>query len=381
MTRTGLLAVFALGTCFVPTAPAADIKPVATLTYHHEPIQSLAFTPKGDRLVSVAYKEIVLTDLKDPANTKIFSAFQPNEYAWGTPRVRSDGLYIAVGGTYYVNSNTMTYPCSIRLFRIGEHREAIPPEVEPRSGGPEPPRGPEQPKFRIVERIDPAGEVGATQADDYEHDTMSEVAFSTTNARLAAVRYNSVKKKYVLGLYDAESRQTNNDAVYTSDSPLKLIYTPDGKTLVTADAKGKVILWKTANATRRNEYETHKGAVHDLAVDPDSKTLATAGDDKTVKLWDLEKGELKHTLAGHTDAVLCVAYSRDGKYLASGGKDHNVKLWDAATGKELATIEAHLNSVTCLAFAPDGKTLATGSTDKEVRLWDVDKALKPKSEK
>jgi WD40 repeat protein len=374
MTRTGLLAAFAVGVCLVPTAPAADIKPAETLKGHRESVQNLAFTPKGDRLVSAAYKEIILWDLKDQAKSLAFTAFQPNEYTWGTPRIRSDGLYIGIGGTYYVNSNTLTYPCSIRLFRIAEHREPV-TEVDPRADR----QGP--PQFRLVERIDPAGEVGATQADDFEHDTISEVAFSTTNARLAAVRYSTGKKKYVLGLYDAESRQTNNDAVYASDSPLKLIYTPDGKTLVSADAKGKIILWKTTNAARRAAYDTDKGTINDLAVDPDSKTLATAGDDKTVKLWDLEKGDLKHTLTGHSDAVLCIAYSRDGKYLASGGKDHNVKIWNAATGKELATIEAHLNNVTCLAFSPDGRTLVTGSADKEVRLWDVAEALKAKADK
>jgi WD40 repeat protein len=360
MTRTRLLAAFVLGTGFALTAPAADVKPVDVLKGHHEPVQGVAFTRDGDHVVSVAYKEIILWDLNDRAKSLVFTGFQPNEYAWGTPRISADGRFVAVGGTYYVNSNTITYPCSIRLFEIGERDRFD--------------------KF-TYDKILPHGEVGVTAADDYEHDTFSEIAFAPASLRLAAVRYNAVKKKYVLGLYDGDSRQTNNDAVYTSDSPLKIVYTPDGNTLVSADAKGKVILWKTTNATQRASHEVGKGAINDLAVSPNSKTLATAGDDKTVRLWDLDKGEEKHALAGHTEAVLCVAYSRDGKYLASGGKDHNVKLWDPATGKELATIEAHLNSVACLAFSPDGKYLVTGGADREIRLWDVAQALKAKPDK
>jgi WD40 repeat protein len=347
MIRTGLFAAFLLGTCFVLATPAADVKPEATLKGHTEPVRGVAFTADGKNVVSVAYKEIFLWDLAERDKSQKYTGFQQMEYTWGTPRISANGRLVAVGGTYYASNN---YTSSVRLHRI-------------------------------TNKVEPAGELGPTTADDYEHDTVSETAFSPTSPRVAAVFHNAGKKKYTLGLYDAESRQTNNDKVYTSDTPLKIAFTPDGKTLVTADAKGNVILWGATNARQRASHEIHKSAINDLAIDPDSKTLATASDDKSVKLWDLDKGELKKELTGHEDGVLCVAYSRDGKYLASGGKDHNVKIWNAASGKELATIEAHLNTVTCLAFSPDGRTLVTGSADKEVRLWDVADALKAKADK
>jgi WD40 repeat protein len=347
MTRVGVFAACVLGVCFVLSAPAADLKPEAMLKGHTEPVRAVAFSADGKSVASVAYKEIWLWDLADRDKAQKYVGFQQMEYTWGTPRISPNGRYVAIGGTYY---SANKYTSSVRLFRISD-------------------------------KIDPAGELGATTADDYEHDTVAEIAFSPTTPRIAAVFHNTTKKKYTLGLYDAESRQTNNDNVYTSDTPLKLAFAPDGKTLVSADAKGAVILWAANNARQRASYETHKGVVNDLAIDADSKVLATAGDDKTVKLWDLEKGDLKKELTGHEDAVLCLAYSRDGKYLASGGKDHNVKLWNPTTGKELATIEAHLNDVTCVAFSPDSRTLVTGSADKEVRLWDVGEALKAKGDK
>jgi WD40 repeat protein len=354
MTRTAFLAAFTLGICYALPASAADLVPAQLdiIKGHHDSIQSVAFTPKGDHVVSVAYKEIILWDLVDPAKSQVFNAFQANEYTWGTPRVRADGQYIAIPGTYYVNANDITYPVSIRLYQV---------EITPDKGA----------------RILAAGEVGRTQADDFEHDTMTDVAFSPTDSRLAGVRYNSAKKKYVLGLYDQISRVTNNDAVFTSDVSFKVAFLTDGKTIVTADAKGKLMLWKFAKPSG-GPYDVSKSAVNDLAVSPDGKTLAVACDDKTVKVWDLEKNEVKHTLTGHTEPVLCVSFSKDGKYLASGGKDHDVKLWDAANGKELATGRGHVNNVTCVAFSPNGKGLVTGGADKEIHLWDLEKTLKGK---
>jgi WD40 repeat protein len=347
MTRTGSLAAFMLATSVVLPARGADVKPEAVLAVHTEPVRAVAFASDGKSVVSVAYKEIFLWDLSDRDKSLKYTGFQQMEYTWGTPRISANGRLVAIGGTYYAANK---YISSVRMHRI-------------------------------TEKVEPAGEIGATVADDFEHDTVSEIAFSPTGPRLAAVFYTAGKKKYTLGLYNAESRQTNNDKVYTSDTPLKIAFTPDGKTLVSADAKGAVILWSTSNARQRANYETHKSPINDLAIDPDSKTLATASDDKTVKLWDLEKGDEKKVLTGHDEAVLCIAFSRDGKYLASSGKDHIIKIWNPATGKELASFPGHVNDVTCLAFSPDGATLVTGSADKEVCLWDVAAALKAKPDK
>jgi WD40 repeat protein len=344
MIRIGTLAAGCLCLWFVPPLSAADLEPESTLKGHKEPIRSVAFTPDGKFVVSTAYKEVRLWDLA-AGTSQLHNSFGQYEYLWGTPRLSADGKVLAIGSTYYNSTNVLV--TGMRLFKISD-------------------------------KIEPGGEIGATATTDYEHDTVPEIAFSPGGKMLAAVHYNGSKKKYTLSLHDVETLQALNTDVHSSDSALKIAFTPDGKTLVSADANGNVILWKASTGKQRATTEIHKSAINDLAIDADSKTLATAGDDKTVKLFDLEKGELKMTLTGHDDAVLCVTYAKGGKYLASGGKDHNVKIWDAVSGKELANIEAHLNHVTCLAFSPDGKTLVTGGADKYVRLWDVAKAIKAK---
>jgi WD40 repeat protein len=344
MNRIGSLTAVLVGACFVLPAAAVDLVPEVTLKGHKEPVRSVAFTPDGKGIVSTAYKEINLWDVKE-GRAQLFNTFQQYEYTWGTPRLSPDGKLLAVGGAYYTQNTD--YHCAVRLFKIAD-------------------------------KIESGGELADVRQNfTSDRDTISEVAFSPDVKMLAAVHYNDKAKAYTLSLHDVETQQALNTAVHTSKTPLKIAFSKDGKTLVSADGEGNAILWKASTGKQRGACEIHKmAAINDVAIDPDGKILATASEDKTIKLWDLDKGELKNNLTGHDDAVLCLAYSKDGKYLASGGKDHNVKIWDAATGKELANIEAHLNHVTCLAFSPDGKTLVTGSADKYVRLWDVAKALK-----
>jgi WD40 repeat protein len=115
----------------------------------------------------------------------------------------------------------------------------------------------------------------------------------------------------------------------------------------------------------------HKGWVSGVVFSPDGKTLVTASADGTVKFWDVKTGTLQATVESHTDIVAAVAYSKDGKHFASASFDGTVKVWTAKQEQE-QTFRGHRGAVLTVAFNPNGRALAAGGIDGTVRVWELD---------
>jgi WD40 repeat protein len=150
-----------------------------------------------------------------------------------------------------------------------------------------------------------------------------------------------------------------------------LVFTPDGRGLVTADDDNLVHLWDAATGKELRRFEGHEKWVRCAAVSPDGKTIASGGGDHSVRLWDAATGRERHRLSGHQDAVFGVSFSPDGKTLASAGLDSSLRLWDVATGREVSLLQAHTAPAMATVFAPDGKTLASAGHDSTIRIWDT----------
>ncbi|MEH2240797.1 WD40 repeat domain-containing protein [Nostoc sp.] len=66
-------------------------------------------------------------------------------------------------------------------------------------------------------------------------------------------------------------------------------------------------------------FQGHTDTVLRVVFSPDGKTIATGNSDNTVKLWNLS-GQLLHTLQGHSSFVTSVVFSPDGNTLLNYGK-------------------------------------------------------------
>jgi WD40 repeat protein len=158
----------------------------------------------------------------------------------------------------------------------------------------------------------------------------------------------------------------------TPESVTSVGFAPDGKTLVSGSWDKAIHLWDAVTGAHLRRFDGHSERVFTVVFAPDGKRLASCGwDDKTIRLWDVATGRELRRFGGEQHEVGTLAFSPDGRSLASGGKDGTIHLWDVASGKELLQFVGHPSFLSSLAFSNSGKVLASGSYDRTVRLWDV----------
>ena len=73
----------------------------------------------------------------------------------------------------------------------------------------------------------------------------------------------------------------------------------------------------------------HAADVNTLLFSPDGKRLVTASNDFTAKLWDVATGREVFTLRGHTAGVVGLVFGPEGDRLVTGGIDTTARVWDA----------------------------------------------------
>jgi serine/threonine protein kinase len=150
-----------------------------------------------------------------------------------------------------------------------------------------------------------------------------------------------------------------------------VMFTPDGRYLLSGSWDQTVRLWETASGKEVRSFATHESGMHCIAFSPDGFLAISGNWDNTLRLWDVRTGNELLCFTGHTGIVDSVAVSPDGRRAASAGWDQSVRLWDMQTGEELHRFLGHTNEVTSVAFAPDGRRLVSGGHDGTIQLWDA----------
>jgi WD40 repeat protein len=191
-----------------------------------------------------------------------------------------------------------------------------------------------------------------------------------------------------------------------------LIFSPDGQTLATYVAPLQLYVqgqqqqqpgsntlrfWDVATAKEMRQIELPPGrTINQLVYSPDGRLLISENIDKTVSIWEAasgrERNHLGEPIAGPASNVttsfvvvngiirngvatapvgMTIASSPDGSLIASPGANHSVRVWDTALGKEVGSFKGHHGAIASLSFAPDGKTLVSGTNDTTILVWDL----------
>jgi WD40 repeat protein len=168
-------------------------------------------------------------------------------------------------------------------------------------------------------------------------------------------------------LIDVRTGAVRPSAGALTSNPIRLLFSPDGKTLVSTSSDGTVTLWDAGTATVRETLRGHSAAVQQPAFSRDGKTLYTTSLDGTVIAWDMTGNRrLGRSFTFGRDPGLGPypdrhpgAFSPDGRLIAVGLQGEGIALWDA---RDLTQIGPPLlqtgGEVDVLAFSPDGQLLA-----------------------
>ena len=178
---------------------------------------------------------------------------------------------------------------------------------------------------------------------------------------------------------------------------LGLAQTPDGKTLVTGDDQGVIIVWDLPAGKERRRWQATQW-IASLGISPDGRAVAASqhtplrssalkGMEEHLPqfhLWDVESGKSKLNLSkelgkGIKQGMSAVVYSPDGKWLAAAhGKlqtektEGRILLLDPTTGKKIRELAGHPVGTNDLAFHPDGKHLFSCGRDQQIKIWNLD---------
>jgi len=166
---------------------------------------------------------------------------------------------------------------------------------------------------------------------------------------------------------------------------------PDGKTLVVADAPGQVRRFEIATAKEIPPPGIATDVAEALAFSPDGKKLLAVGATR-VLLHDVDDNQPPVPLLRKVVEPIepkerddyrvrvgnrmwpnssCAVFSADGKLAAAGWKDGMVTLWDTTSGTPLWQSQANEYPIHSLAFSDETQTLLSAGLDGQIIWWNI----------
>jgi WD40 repeat protein len=162
-----------------------------------------------------------------------------------------------------------------------------------------------------------------------------------------------------------------------------VVFSPDGRTLVSGDTDGRCILWDMDRGEERARLPSSSGAISALAFSPDGSQLLCATEGGQLSLYDAATATLIRNYGDKLGTVSCVAFSTDGKLLISGHNkmaarkdaaskyfDCSVRIWDTASGAMQHYFSWQAPGPYAVGFSPDNKHVV-GALNHSFKVWEL----------
>ncbi|MCY3742393.1 MAG: sigma-70 family RNA polymerase sigma factor [Candidatus Poribacteria bacterium] len=187
--------------------------------------------------------------------------------------------------------------------------------------------------------------------------------------------------------------QNNNDAMVEQHMVAQLLnevtvlmFSPDGKKLVSGTMGGKVQMWDPETGVELAPFlagqelpadftVSYEDPITALAFSPNGALLAVGSQQKIRLLGSSKQPRVKDVPRG----TKSLAFSPDDTVLLAGLRNGGIELLDMTTGEKITTLNGHTATVETLVFSPDAKTLVSTGQDGTILLWDWEEAIKGSS--
>jgi WD40 repeat protein len=139
-------------------------------------------------------------------------------------------------------------------------------------------------------------------------------------------RFIVVRKGSYPELRDVNSREV---ILRFGHSITDFVIAPDGNSVLTASAAGKVRIWESKDGRERSRLPGRDGYISAMAISPDAQILAAAFEDE-IQLWDASGKS--HGLITTTADVRSLEFSPNGSVLAGRNYSEGFQLWNPSNG-------------------------------------------------
>ena len=256
-------------------------KAVATLSGHSDYVRSIAFSPDGKMLAAGGgppqqWGEIKIWDVQSHQLLKTIHGHNDCIYsiAWSP-----DGKLIA-SGSYDKTAKLWEASSGMELFNLKDHIDA----VFAVAFSPDGKRLATASQDRTVKIWDIATGRRLYSLSDAS-DGLTALAYSPTGDRIAAAGYDKTIYIWRLGKDDGHLDQS---LIADEDSILSLVWSPDGKTIITSSSDGSIRFRDAATLDPIRVIDHQPDWVEVLSVSSDGTRLAAGRFNGSLSLYNLE---------------------------------------------------------------------------------------------
>jgi WD40 repeat protein len=341
--------------------------PRLIVTLPGEFLSPLVYGPDGDTLfTNAADGSGTLWDLTDP-EVPVKKGQLPFT---GSPRTdvlfSPDGRFLATahsdGTINVVDVRNLAHPVTVSTLKAGANVQTL--------------------AFRADSHLLAAGSVNgsATLWEMSGHEIPEKLRTLDTFASDFAFDHDG--RTLAIASLEADVYDSTNPAkpvstgVVDSDAS-RLDLTPNGRTLVTAEATGPVELWDLTDPGDPQQVSTviPNARTKTVAFSSDGNLLLVATDGQQVSLWDVadpSRPQRLHVFAGAADA----AFAHHSRVLATAKWHQSSALWDVTDPRHPKALGKVRPSGT-LTFSADDDRLAIAPLDGDSTVYDVTDPARP----